>query len=83
MLSADEQVVYPFLRIRQKVDALLTWMKSRLDGQKYFTFTVKDTLNIAQELVAQAVSDHRQAEELKLMREAEDETIAYNLHLKE
>ena len=30
--------------IRQKVDALLTWMVSRLDGQKYFNFTVADTV---------------------------------------
>ena len=69
--------------IRKKVDSLLTWMKSRLDGQKYFNFTIENTVSISKDLITKAVSDHRQQEELKLMREAEDETIAYNLWLKE
>lgn len=69
--------------IRQKVDSLLTWMKSRLDGQKYFNFTITDTVEIAKEKIAKAVDTHRQTEELKLMSEAEAETIAYNRQLKE
>ena len=68
--------------IRQKVDALLTWMVSRLDGQKYFNFTVADTVEIAKEKVAKAVDVHRQQEELKLMAEAEAETRAYMEQLK-
>ena len=46
--------------IRKKVDSLLTWMKSRLDGQKYFNFTIENTVSISKDLITKAVSDHRQ-----------------------
>ena len=82
-MSNESKLVFKFVMIRKKVDELLTWMKSRLEGQKYFNFTISDTISIAKDLITKAVNDHRQQEELRLMREAEDETIAYNIWLKE
>lgn len=79
----SERIVFQFELICKKVDSLLLWMKNRLDGQKYFNFTIENTVQIAKKLLIKAIGDHRQQEELKLMRQAEEETIAYNQWLKD
>jgi len=82
-LDAEEKVVYEFMLIRKKIDDLLTWMKHRLQGQTYFNDALMSTLRIAKECLDKAVDKHRQEEELKLMREAELETVEFNRLFKE
>ena len=65
------------------MDDVLSWMFTRLDGQKNFNIVVEDTVKTAKEHIKRAVEEKRQAEEQKLMREAEEESIAYAKVLKE
>ena len=60
LLTGEKKVVYHFMIICRKVDNLLDWMKKRLDGQKYFNFTVENTVTIAKDLIIKAIGDHRQ-----------------------
>lgn len=54
-LSGDDKIVHQMMLIRSKLDQLLSWMRLRLDGQKYWNHTINQTVDKAQELLAKAV----------------------------
>ena len=58
-------------------------MQNRLEGQRFFNEAITDTMAIAKDLIKKAADSHMQAEEMKLMAEAEQETIAFNRQVKE
>ena len=82
-LTLDEQVVSLFLQIAQELNKLLEWIAVRLKGQKAWNKAINDVVTVAKDGLAAAVEKHSQEEELKLMRLAEEETIAFNKLLKE